>query len=270
MQKTTIMVCKSQGPRQYMEDRHCAIGGSSLDRPLIVGVFDGHGGDEVATYVSTTLPQNIMENWFLKGDKTPVFATSFLATDAQAAANVRKNMVGTTACVAVVDQLTRTLWVANTGDSRCVLKTTTDVIQMSSDHKPETPQETQRINNSGGFVANVYGVHRVMGNLSVSRSLGDWYMRPFVIPHPGVSSRALHGKESYLLLATDGLWDVFNSKDACDLLDNELKNPKTKRSGALKRLLMEARRRGSQDNITALMVFFEAAALPLFAQAKAA
>lgn len=262
---TTIIASKSQGPREYMEDRHCAVGGKSDgdDRPLVVGVFDGHGGDGVAAFAAKVLPQIVLKQWGQSQDKVALFARAFVQADTLAAKSLRTNTVGSTACVAVIDPLTRTLWVANTGDSRCVMRTPTEVVQMSTDHKPETPQEHLRIRNSGGYVQNVHGIHRVMGNLSVSRSLGDWYMRPFVIPHPGVSQRKLGegtvdaAGGAYLLLATDGLWDVFESKGACDFLDNELRGSKARRAPALKRLVAEARRRGSQDNITVLAVFFE-------------
>ena len=134
---------------------------------------------------------------------------------------------------------------------------------MSTDHKPEAASETRRIQERGGYVANVGGIHRVMGNLSVSRSLGDWYRRPYVIPHPGVSSRVLVGDEAFLLLATDGLWDVFDSHGACEFVAQTMHEisrgtalTARMQSTALRRLVAEARRRGSQDNITVLAAFF--------------
>lgn len=66
---------------------------------------------------------------------------------------------------------TRTLTVANAGDSRAVLCRAGGVtVPMSFDHKPMQATELARIRASGGFV-NAFG--RVNGNLNLSRSLGD-------------------------------------------------------------------------------------------------
>lgn len=78
---------------------------------------------------------------------------------------------GCTACSAL---LTPTeIIVANAGDSRAVLaRRNSDKvvgIEMSVDHKPELPEEKQRIEKAGGFVED----NRVKGILNLSRSIGD-------------------------------------------------------------------------------------------------
>ena len=86
---------------------------------------------------------------------------------------------------------------ANVGDSRAFILSTKGVIQVTSDHKPETYVERDRIHKAGGKVYRqrvesskeyldtkgntqtahrevAYGPYRVEpGGLSVSRSLGD-------------------------------------------------------------------------------------------------
>lgn len=61
----------------------------------------------------------------------------------------------------------------NAGDSRAVYaKKVSDkviAVEMSVDHKPELPEEKQRIEKAGGFVED----NRVKGILNLSRSLGD-------------------------------------------------------------------------------------------------
>ena len=61
------------------------------------------------------------------------------------------------------------MYVANAGDSRCVLCRAGKAIDLSLDHKPEDEPERQRIEKAGGFVT-VDG--RVNGNLNLSRALG--------------------------------------------------------------------------------------------------
>lgn len=78
---------------------------------------------------------------------------------------------GCTACSAIITQTE--IIVGNSGDSRAVLaKKVGDkfqAIEMSIDHKPELPEERNRIERAGGFVED----NRVKGILNLSRSLGD-------------------------------------------------------------------------------------------------
>ncbi len=57
---------------------------------------------------------------------------------------------GTTACVALIKS--ETLFVANAGDSRCVLCRDGKAVDMSMDHKPEDDEERERIEKAGGKI----------------------------------------------------------------------------------------------------------------------
>ena len=61
------------------------------------------------------------------------------------------------------------LIVANAGDSRCVLCRGGQAIDMSFDHKPESPIEQERITKAGGHIT-IDG--RVNGGLNLSRAIG--------------------------------------------------------------------------------------------------
>lgn len=61
------------------------------------------------------------------------------------------------------------LYIANAGDSRCVLARGGKAMALSYDHKPENDEERRRIEKAGSTI--VEG--RVDGNLNLSRSLGD-------------------------------------------------------------------------------------------------
>lgn len=62
------------------------------------------------------------------------------------------------------------LYVANAGDSRCVVCRDGKAVDMSIDHKPEDEPEQKRINNAGGKVT---FDGRVNGGLNLSRALGE-------------------------------------------------------------------------------------------------
>jgi len=62
------------------------------------------------------------------------------------------------------------LFVANAGDSRCVLCRDGVAVELSFDHKPEDDSERTRIEAAGGKVTND---GRVNGGLNLSRALGE-------------------------------------------------------------------------------------------------
>lgn len=74
-------------------------------------------------------------------------------------------------CTAVVALLAgNELYVANAGDSRCVVCRNGAAMDMSFDHKPEDTEELERIQKAGGRVT-MDG--RVNGGLNLSRAIGD-------------------------------------------------------------------------------------------------
>lgn len=75
---------------------------------------------------------------------------------------------GCTAVIALI--VGKDLYVANAGDSRCVVCRNGKAIEMSLDHKPEDEEETKRIEKAGGKIT-LDG--RVNGGLNLSRAIGD-------------------------------------------------------------------------------------------------
>ena len=62
------------------------------------------------------------------------------------------------------------LYVANAGDSRCVMASNGKAVPLSVDHKPHLVSERQRILKAGSTI-NAEG--RIDGNLNLSRAIGD-------------------------------------------------------------------------------------------------
>ena len=76
-------------------------------------------------------------------------------------------------CTAVVAMLRdNELYVANAGDSRCVLCRDGKALDMSVDHKPEDAIEKDRIEKAGGRIT-MDG--RVNGGLNLSRAIGNFF-----------------------------------------------------------------------------------------------
>jgi len=137
--------------------------------------------------------------------------------------------MGTTAVVALVRSGPNAeIFVANAGDSRCILATESRVAALSHDHKPTLKVERARIRAAGGFVSNE---GRVDGNLNLSRALGDFaYKNNDKLPktkqkiscEPEVSHRRLLAGDRYLILGCDGIWEKASSQVVADFLTPRL------------------------------------------------
>ncbi|KAL0340983.1 UNVERIFIED_CONTAM: protein phosphatase 2C 51 [Sesamum radiatum] len=166
------------GRRREMEDAVAVElgflkrGGKSYD---FFGVYDGHGGCRVAQACGQMLHKllaKIVEEESTGDDIDweKVMAAGFKQMDAE----VNKNgaavaTMGSTAVVAVVGE--NEVVVANCGDSRAVLSRGGVAVQLSDDHKPDRPDELERIEACGGNVIDWNG-QRVLGVLATSRSIG--------------------------------------------------------------------------------------------------
>ena len=167
----------------------------------------------------------------------------------------------------------RTLITANIGDSRAILCRNGVAIALSRDHKPNDPIEYQRIQQLGGTVVwdgevdrmrepiPGMGCYRVNGNLALSRVIGDRSDRPVVNSDPDITLITLVVPEDeFVVVATDGLWDVMSSSDTVAfiraLLDN-VEHDAIDRDSIATYVVEEALRRGSDDNITVIIVWLK-------------
>ncbi|KAH9620374.1 hypothetical protein KSS87_016988 [Heliosperma pusillum] len=121
--------------------------------------------------------------------------------------------VGTTAVVAIV--CPTHIIVGNCGDSRAVLCRGKAPMPLSVDHKPDRKDEWDRIEALDGKVIQWNG-YRVFGVLAMSRSIGDRYLKPWIIPDPEVKIVQRTKEDDCLILASDGLWDVMTNEEACE------------------------------------------------------
>uniref|UniRef100_A0A0D6R532 protein-serine/threonine phosphatase n=1 Tax=Araucaria cunninghamii TaxID=56994 RepID=A0A0D6R532_ARACU len=140
---------------------------------------------------------------------------------------------GTTA-VTVVKQ-GQDLVIANLGDSRAVLGTISpdgslSAIQLTTDMKANLPQEAERIRQCNGRVIALPDephVHRVWlpnengPGLAMTRAFGDLCLKDFgVIATPEVTYRRLTNRDQFIVLATDGVWDVLSNKEVVKIVSS--------------------------------------------------
>jgi len=242
-----------------MEDAHMAIGEFTEDAALF-GVFDGHGGkhnilrigQQVALFTAKNLPKLLKDlPTFKAKNYKQALVESFIKIDellesaegkkqlAEISAQCPKkdpmfppvdpdevaNCVGCTACVALITKTE--IYVANAGDSRCVLSVNGTAVNMSEDHKPDLENEKNRILKAEGYVED----NRINGSINISRSLGDldYKQNPklerdsqLIIPVPDVKVEAISPESQFLIIACDGIWDCLSSQDAVNFVSKKI------------------------------------------------
>ena len=100
------------------------------------------------------------------------------------------------------------------------------------------------------------GAWRVNGSLSVSRAIGDAKEKKYIIGEADVAEIDLDGSEDFLVVACDGIWDVVNGSELIECVEKHFRNGGSKNDTA-KAIVEFARDEGSQDNLTAIVIFFQ-------------
>ncbi|KAF9599750.1 hypothetical protein IFM89_001696 [Coptis chinensis] len=246
-----------KGKRSSMEDYY-ETRISEIDGQMVAffGVFDGHGGCRAAEYLKNNLFKNLSNHPEFMKDTKSAIVEAFKQTDSDYL-NEEKGQekdAGSTASTAVL--LGDRILVANVGDSRVVACRSGSAVPLSIDHKPDRSDERQRIEQAGGFIIWA-GTWRVGGVLAVSRAFGDKLLKPYVVADPEIQEEEIDGVE-FLIIASDGLWNVVSNKDAVALVQNI-----SDAEAASRKLVQEAYARGSSDNITCIVVRFENSSLKM-------
>jgi serine/threonine protein phosphatase PrpC len=224
------------GCRNYQEDEFtCIDKWSDAGQYAFFGVYDGHGSDVFAAHASRHMHELVINSEkFKQGDVPGALVDAFAQEDRELEKKHEKGKHGgCTATAAVIAG--GVLRVANVGDSRSVMGLqqhgqSLRAFRLSRDHKPEDPDEKERIEEVGGVVAR----GRVRGDTSainMSRALGDHeFKQPrneadgdFITWVPHISPAIpIDSTCRFLIVASDGLWSVFHDQEIVDLVGRML------------------------------------------------
>lgn len=243
------------GKRYYMEDRHVIAEKGGL---FMYAIFDGHSSSKMSSYLEQNFPNFLLNRVLTVSNRSPTeikekIRRAFLDFDS---IMFNERIKGGSTSIVVL-RIKNVLYFANLGDSRAIVNCDGKLTFETIDHKPEKIRERARIYSSGGFVANVRGIHRVNGSYSLSRAFGDYGlkkkrgkymgMNSIMSPEPDVYDYKM-SKKCSIILACDGVWDVLDSKEVVKLIrDKKVVN-------SCDKILNEAIRKGSTDNITIMIV----------------
>ena len=269
---------KERGPCPFMEDsdaylirRHDVPGGAPI---ALFGVYDGHGGDAAARYLSRHLLPSIDAHLSADphvhapgehDDEASLRALVAGFGACERALLAAACPAGAAAVVLMMQRGGRALNLAWCGDCRAVLCRAGKPLDLTSDHRTTNPSESARAQSEGGVIID----GRLGDALAVTRSFGNAWVEPQDGPTatpkklagltalPECHSEALCSDDEFVILASDGLWDVVSSADATRIVRSELAAYDDAQIAAEK-LIEVALRRRADDNITATVV-------PLFA-----
>jgi protein phosphatase 1L len=252
---------RMRGRRNYNEDQvHCKFARIEEEPEegeiACMGVFDGHGGPKASEYVQEHLFENILASARFPEDVFKAIEDGFVKTDSMYT-KIDSKMHHDDGCTATAALIIRSnLYLAHVGDSRAVLGTlrsdgSVTAMPLTEDHKPNEPRERTRIESHGGTVI-FAGTWRLSGVLAISRAFGNRLLKRWVVAHPEIREDFLTERSKCLIVASDGLWDVFTNQEAVDAVSG-FENPET----AASELIQQAYDRGSFDNISCIVVMLD-------------
>ena len=233
--------------RQSMEDIGILIPDLTNDYKVsLFGIFDGHGGTDVVKFVKTRLPQLIK---IYLNDLFPVeiaFKNAFKKVDEELKF-FDSEYIGTTATLILIKD--NKIYCANVGDSKAYIIYDKTYKQISNDHKCTNEDERKRIAEIGGKIIK----NRVMGQLILTRTLGDLYVKQFgVINTPDINVYDINETINYIIIASDGVWDVVD----LDTITNMGKAGKNV-GEFCKDIVKLAINKGTKDNVSCIVISFK-------------
>ena len=254
----------------------------------IFAVMDGHGvnGHLVSRFVTKYFTSFFKKNKKMNsscGDENQIFyrlkkndhdivkkAFRHAERDIEKNGEIDANFSGTT-CV-MVFQVGNRILCGNVGDSRAIMVKGNKVIPLSIDQKPDDPEESKRIKENGGQIAQyeedgeksgpfrVWQKGEVYPGIAMSRSIGDFIATKLgVIPEPKFIDEKIDKDTKFIVIASDGIWEFLDNDTVKNMVMPfyEKNDP----NGACKELIKKSTEFWNQedivvDDITVVIVFF--------------
>jgi protein phosphatase PTC1 len=231
--------------RNSMED-FCNIVENYDNDKMLFCLFDGHGGVDTVKYVKDRIPELLLK--YLSSDTIEeAYTKCFNKIDNELKFFDSDNN-GTTATIVLItkEENRKIAYCANVGDTKCLLIGKGYFKALSEDHKCTNEKEIERIKSVNGKITN----GRVKGQLAITRTLGDLSLKNAgVISTPYVTKHIIESNDKFIIIASDGIWDVISDEEALKLSNDHVYADKF-----CKVLVKKALETGSKDNITCIVI----------------
>jgi serine/threonine protein phosphatase PrpC/serine/threonine protein kinase len=276
--------CDIQGRRRTIEDFHAV---HLHPDHHFYGVFDGHNGNLAAKYAASVF-YGMLQSRFANISAESKYVSSWKEDAATKMAGIFEEIhkkflqavsfapigvmdqSGTTATIIYMND--HVVLIASVGDSRAIMSSKDkngklSFLQLTENHVASNPIERDLVIQRGGSVTkSESGTDRVNGVLVITRSIGDSNLSKHLSREPSVlamtrseMNESCGLERCFVVLASDGLWDVMSNQEVVDMVDEVLmvyslsEGISWEEGGAFQeaaeRLVQEAYVRGSTDNI---------------------
>lgn len=251
MEIKSLTKAEAKGNRSYMEDTSVIDNHSDM-KGHFLGVFDGHGGDDVSMYCEGAAAD--MFALFLSDGGIPTKA--LFSTVERLSSVVDSGMFygGSTASMVYIPSEGSEAYVAVIGDSPVIVYSPSKGVWFGPDHNVRSnPEEMNAAVARGGHMYGGYICNARGSGLQMGRALGDPALRGILSRIPEVFTVDIE-EGGWILVGTDGLFDPAHQSDkalknAVDLINNDP-------SVTAQTLVDAALDAATGDNVTAILVRF--------------
>ena len=217
-----------------MEDKSKSIENFNNDKnQMIFEIFDGHGGDEISTYLQNNLAQIYKQNLLLnKGNIILSLKNAFHDADDEMRNQLNIDGLGSTGTLVHIKWESENdliVYSANVGDSRVSLISPEHIIRLSYDHRTTDENERKRIKDAGLEIID----DRINGTLMLTRIFGNYEYKnnkgsddeegnTGLICEPFISkiNIDLNIENQFLILASDGIWDTISEEEIQNIIQS--------------------------------------------------
>ena len=242
------------GRREKNEDTYDTLttGGNQY-----AAVYDGHGGNFVSKYLKNHFLPELAKISGVPSEVQNI--VDDMQQDFHKTSYEKTKQCGSTLLACHVHKEEGFIRTINIGDCRALLsRNDGSIVQLSEDHKPspEVKKEAIRFRRTkcgGARFDREDRVWRTADGFSVSRALGD-LQSPCLSQRVDVSTVRFPEDARFVILGCDGIWDVLNNKQACEVASDAFSNGKN----PAKAVCQLAYDKHSMDNLTAVVIAFPA------------
>jgi len=243
--KFEVSSATEKGKRPYQEDRLVIHETSEV---YLLGVFDGHGGDEVADKCAVLMPKvfDAVRSAVLVANFENMVREVFHVLNAE----TKDCYAGTAASIVLLPKHGKEAIIGILGDAPVMLQKTDGDIWLSPEHNVRTNSaERAAAEGRGGTVHNGYLFATFSGGgLQMSRALGDRELGKVLDRTPEIF-RVPVGAGGFILVASDGLFDPSHEECPKDEISAKIKNGLD-----AQQLANDAVCKPTFDNVSAILV----------------
>eukprot|EP00756_Hemistasia_phaeocysticola_P029907 Hpha_TRINITY_DN16262_c2_g2::TRINITY_DN16262_c2_g2_i1::g.15492::m.15492/K17501/PPM1E, POPX1; protein phosphatase 1E len=181
-------------------------------------VADGHGGTEAAVFTRDLLLPHLLRSEHFPFDLAAAWREAFGVTHASFISRAEQ-----VDCEAGTTLLCSLVWgtrlhYAWAGDSEGFLYRSGKPHSLTRPHRPSDPDEKAAVEARGGSILSMAGALRVDGRIGVTRAVGGKATAEHLSHEPETGSLEISAEDEFVVLATDGVWDVFSPQEVYDFV----------------------------------------------------